>query len=183
MKINILTGFFGIFFGKPIDTVTKIDLKMYTGKWHQVATSRSTKLLGTGVKFKNVSAEYLCINNCSSNIISVLNQGINDKNNYTSINGFSYCENISMPSKRKVVFEGVKFEGNYWIVKLGPIVNNQYDYAIVCGPLTNFFGTRFSLYVLCRDKKKYELEYEEDVKQWCNDNGFKFWWNKYIKTN
>ena len=88
-----------------------------------------------------------------------------------------------MPSKRKVVFEGVKFEGNYWIVKLGPIVNDKYDYAVVCGPLTKKIGTRFSLYVLCRDKKKYELEYEENVKQWCNDNGFKFWWNKYIKTN
>ena len=44
MKINILAGFFGIFFGKPINTVTNIDLKMYTGKWHQVATSPFTSV-------------------------------------------------------------------------------------------------------------------------------------------
>ena len=161
MKFNLISGIIGLLFGKPIETVTKIDLKLYTGKWHQVGTSRSTKLLGTGTNYKNVSAEYLCINNCSSNIISIFNEGINGKNNYTSINGFSYCENTSIPSKRKVVFEGVRFEGNYWIVKLGPIVNNKYDYAIVSGPLTNRIGTRFSLYVLCRNRKKYKNEYEE----------------------
>ena len=30
----------------------------YDGRWKQVATSRSTRFLGTGVKFTNVSAEY-----------------------------------------------------------------------------------------------------------------------------
>ena len=73
-------------------------------------------------------------------------------------------------------------KGNYWIVKLGPIVNCQYDYAIVSGPVTDNIGTRFSLYVLCRNVNKYEEKYEKEVKQWCVDNGFKYYWNEYVKT-
>jgi lipocalin len=182
MKYKFLTNFFGVLFGNKIKTVTDIDLNLYTGKWYQIATSRSTKLFGTGVNFKNVSAEYYCIDNCSSNVITVFNQGINYANNYTYINGFSYSKNISEPSKRKVIFEGVKFEGNYWIVKLGPIIENKYDYAIVSGPLSNNFATRFSLYVLCRNKSRYKKLYDKEVRNWCKENGFKFWWNKYIET-
>ena len=167
---------------KQITPVSNIDLSYYTGKWFQVATSRSTKLFGTGIDFKNVSAEYKCLDECSNNIISVYNEGLNKFDKHVSISGFSYCKNNSMPSKRKLIFENVPFEGNYWIVKLGPVVNMKYDYAIVSGPLNNFFGTRFSLYVLCRDVKKYKENYEEEVREWCKNNGFKFWWNEYIKT-
>ena len=182
MNLKVLFNIFTYILGKQIDTVPDVDLDLYKGKWLQVATSRSTKLLGTGVDYKNVTAEYLCINNCSSNVISVFNEGINNNNKYTCIRGYSYCTNNSVPSKRKVVFEGVKFEGNYWIVKLGPVVDRKYDYAIVSGPISNLWGTRFSLYVLCRDKQRYIDNYENDVKQWCIDNGYIYWWNKYIET-
>ena len=53
-------------------------------------------------------------------------------------------------TKRKVKFDGLFFEGSYWIVKLGQIKNDQYQYAIISGPLTSFVGTRFSLYVLAQ---------------------------------
>ena len=68
-------------------------------------------------------------------------------------------------------------------MKLGPIINDTYRYAVVSGALTKFFGTRFSLYVLARDRAEYNAKYEEEVKQWCKDNGFKFFWNRYIRTN
>ena len=168
---------------KPISTVPKIDLELFTGKWFQSATSKSTALFGTGPGFKNVSAIYQCIGPCKDNKISVFNEGINNSNKYTSIKGYSYCKNNSIPGKRKVVFDNLKFEGNYWIVKLGPVVNLKYDYAIVSGPLTRFFGTRFSLYVLCRNRKDFSEKYEEEVKNWCLENGYKYWWNKYRKTD
>lgn len=167
---------------KPIMTVQEINLDLYQGTWYQAATSRSTKLLGTGIDFKNVSAEYECINTCSNNNISVVNKGYNGKGEFTSIKGYSYCRNNSVPSKRKVVFNGVPFEGNYWIVKLGPVKDEKYDYAVISGPITSSFGTRFSLYVLCRNKKRYKEMYRKEVKNWCFNNGFKYWWNKYIET-
>lgn len=166
----------------PINTVEEIDLSSYTGKWYQAATSRSTKLFGTGIKFSNVTATYNCIDNCSTNNITVLNEGYNENKDHITIKGFSYSENNEVPSKRKLNFEGVPFEGNYWVVKLGPILNNKYEYAVVSGPLSKLFGTRFSLYVICRNIEDYKLKYEDEVKKWCNNNGFIFPWNEYIKT-
>jgi lipocalin len=164
---------------KPIQTEKTIVLKSYLGKWYQMATSRSTSLLGTGVNFKNVSTEYELLNN---SLLGVYNSGYNAKNNFTSIRGYSYITGDS-ETKRKLHFDGVPVDGNYWIVKLGPIKDKTYRYAIVSGALTRFFGTRFSLYVLARDRHEYKLNYEEEVKQWCKENNFKFYWNKYIATN
>lgn len=166
----------------PINTVEDIDLSSYTGKWYQAATSRSTKLFGTGINFSNVTATYECVNNCSDNNITVLNEGFNEQKKYVHIKGYSYSEQNEIPSKRKLNFEGVPFEGNYWIVKLGPLVNNKYEYAVVSGPLSRLFGTRFSLYVICRNIEDFKLKYENEVKDWCSNNGFIFPWNKYVKT-
>jgi lipocalin len=162
----------------PIKTEPNVDVKSYLGLWNQVATSRSSALLGTGIRFTNVTARYDILNNSD---ISVYNSGFNKNNNYTSIQGYSYVTGKSQ-TKRKLHFEGVPVDGNYWIVKLGPIKENKYRYAIVSGPLTPLFATRFSLYVLARNRKEYEENYEKDVKQWCQDNNFRFFWNKYIAT-
>lgn len=177
---NIFFSFFKNL--KPIKTVNEIDLEKYVGKWYQAGTSKSTKLLGTGINFRNVTAIYECIETCSSNNITVLNEGFNEKNDYVNITGISYSLNKKIPSNRKVEFVGVPVIGNYWIIKLGPIKNDKYEYAIVSGPISKYFGTRFSLYVLCRNKEYFYENYEQEVKEWCNKNGFVFSWNKYIKT-
>ena len=162
----------------PIKVEPEIDLNSYLGNWTQVATSRSTKLFGTGIDFRNVSADYQLLNN---NNISVFNCGLDGQKNYTSIKGYSYSKN-KLATKRKVSFEGVPMEGSYWIVKLGPIKNGQYQYAIVSGPLTSWLGTRFSLYVLARDSQDYLDNYESEVIDWCQDNNYIFFWNQYVST-
>ena len=169
-------------FIEPIRTEKNLTIEYYTGKWYQVATSESTKLMGTGTNYSSVTALYDCIGNCSNNNISVFNQGINNEGRYVSIKGYSFCKNQKKPGKRKLKFYDLPFLGNYWIVKLGPIRNGQYDYSIVSGPLTRFLGTRFSLYVLCRDRKYYKENYEMEVKEWCKNNGFVLPWNKYVET-
>ena len=167
---------------KPIKTEKNITLEYYTGKWYQSATSRSTALMGTGTNFSSVTAQYNCIGNCSDNNITVLNSGINNKGKFVFIEGYSYCNKKNIPTKRKLKFYNLPFIGNYWIVKLGPIRNKKYDYAIVTGPINKFFGTRFSLYVLCRNINYYKENYEREVTEWCQNNGFIFPWNKYIET-
>lgn len=162
----------------PIKVEPEIKLESYLGNWTQVATSRSTKLFGTGINFRNVSADYQLLN---SNNISVFNSGLDGEKNYTSIKGYSYCKD-RLSTKRKVHFEGVPMDGSYWIVKLGPIKSGQYQYAIVSGPLTPWLGTRFSLYVLARDSQDYFNNYESEVVEWCQDNNFIFFWNQYIRT-
>ena len=166
----------------PIKTEKNITIESYVGKWYQAATSKSTGLMGTGTNFTSVTAIYECIGNCSNNNISVLNSGVNNRGEFVSIEGYSYCNKKSLPTKRKLKFYNLPFKGNYWIVKLGPIRNKKYDYAIVTGPINKFVGTRFSLYVLCRDIDYYKENYEREVKEWCGNNGFIFPWNKYVET-
>lgn len=171
--------FFGNIF--PIPVVTSVNLKKYIGKWHQVGTSRSTKLFGTGVDYYNVTATYDLQKDYSNNI-TVLNEGYNSNEVFENISGYSYCKDNNLPAKRKVHFTGVPVDGSYWIVKIKE-AQYQYEYAIVAGPLTNWFGTRFSLYVLARDRKIYKEKYEAEVKEWCKTNGFTNWWNCYVPTN
>ena len=162
----------------PIQTEPRIILNSYLGLWNQVATSRSSALLGTGIRFKNVTAFYSLLNNSD---IGVYNSGYDENNNFTMIEGYSYINGKSQ-TKRKLSFNGVPIDGNYWIVKLGPVQEKLYRYAIVSGPLTSFFGTRFSLYILARNREEYKIKYEKEVKNWCKQNNFRFFWNKYIPT-
>ena len=169
---------------KPIDTVSTVEVSNYLGKWNQVATSRSTRLLGTGVKFSNVSAEYTLDDQGNGDNILVYNSGVNGRKEFTEINGYAYVDiRFNCTSKRKLHFDGVPFDGNYWIVKLGPIIEEQYQYAVVSGPVSGFFGTRFSLYVLARNRDEYKKKYEKEVKKWCKENNFVFFWNKYVPTD
>lgn len=172
---------FNIF--KPIEVENNLKLDSYLGLWHQVATSYSTLFFGTGPKYTSVSAFYNKINSLPNTTnISVFNFGINSNYKPTDIYGFSYSDVNENPSKRKVKFDRVVFEGSYWIVKLGPIINNSYQYAVISGPLNSFFATRFSLYVLARNRDIYNQTYKHEVKDWCYKNGFIFPWNKYVDT-
>lgn len=171
---------------KPIKVVneSEFDLDKYIGSWYQVATSESTSLFGTGPKFTGVSAFYdKIISLPNTTNISIFNFGFDSNRRPTSIQGFSYSDTNENPAKRKVKFDNVFFEGSYWIVRLGPEVNDYYQYAVISGPISSYFGTRFSLYVLARDRDKYSQFYKQEVKDWCYENGFIFPWNKYIDTN
>jgi apolipoprotein D and lipocalin family protein len=170
-------------FLNPIEVAKNITLDYYTGRWYQAATSRSTALLGTGPNFTDVTADYYCIEDCLYNNISVYNQGFDGEGVYKNISGYSYLEEGEEESaKRKLKFYSLPIEGNYWIVKLGPVIDFQYQYSIVTGPISKYFGTRFSLYVLSRNITEYIDNYEEEVKEWCKNNGFIYNWNEYIPT-
>ena len=117
----------------------------------------------------------------NQSVITVLNSGLKGNGNYTEIKGYSYTTG-NLPTKRKLHFDGVPTDGNYWIVYLGPIINKEYAYAIVSGAITKVVGTRFSLYILARNIEEYRAHYESTVKQWCKDNGYTMWWNEYVST-
>ena len=168
----------------PIPVEPTLETNAYLGKWFQVATSRSTALLGTGTDYRNVTALYnisFVDTQWSKSVITVLNSGLKDNGNYTEIKGYSYTTG-NLPTKRKLHFDGVPTDGNYWIIHLGPVIKKKYQYAIVAGPIHNWFGTRFSLYVLARNIKDYKLKYKHIVETWCKQNGFNTYWNEYVET-
>ena len=115
-----------LFSNSIIKTVPVLNITNFIGTWYQSGTSRSTKLFGTGIDYSQVKANYKCVDNCTSNVISILNEGFNTKGVYTNITGISYSIDNTIPSKRKVKFDTVPVIGNYWIVKLGPVLKNKY---------------------------------------------------------
>lgn len=62
----------------------------------------------------------------------------------SSIDGTAAAPNASRPGELRVTFSSVPFPGSYWVVKLGPVENNQYQYSVV----TDRFG--LTLFVLVR---------------------------------
>ena len=109
-------------------------------------TSRSTGIQGTGIDFSGVEAVYTPKRGDNS-VILVTNRGYNGDFEYVEIKGEAYAPDPAIPGKRKVRFNRIPvgIEGDYWIVKLGPIMNNQYEYAVVSGP--SFFDKIYFHYM------------------------------------
>jgi len=53
-----------------------------------------------------------------------------------------------------------------WVYQLGPVINDQYDYAIVSD------GFKMTLFVLARDVERFNSQYDAAVTQWLNQNGW-----------
>lgn len=116
------------------------------GPYYQVATSASTLLAGTGIRYSNVKATYESID---GNKVSVFNEGNDGNQVATSIQGISRprkCNNSYEPGIRTVVFNPNKryneqmgedgFEGDYWVIYATDDMN-----TIVVGiPLIDPFG-------------------------------------------
>jgi len=109
------------------DTVSPFDLKAYTGGWYEIATSPTSR----------ETFERNC--SCTHAQYTPLPSGFIQVNNTCSVNSLnSNCQkavgravvNETNPSKLSVSFGG-PFDAPYWIIVASPIVNNQYQYAVV----------------------------------------------------
>ena len=66
-----------------------------------------------------------------------------------------------------------------WVIDLGPESFGEdelYEYSIVTNPTTT------ALFVLARDVSAFEENYEAEVLDWLENNGFNNTWNEPIKT-
>merc|ERR1711976_453715 len=158
------------------ETVPELKVEKYLGRWYQ--TYASPIVYGTfeedGVC---VTATYGVFNASTLTVynhmrILIPNGPVND------INGFAYT--TDEPGKLEVdLFGGSLLRAPYWIVQLGPESFGEeglYDYAIVTDPF------RLFLFVLARDVQGFETNYEAQVLEWLENNGFDSILNYPIKT-
>lgn len=80
----------------------------------------------------------------------------------TIINGQATANNASEPGKLTVTFDHVPFPGSYWIVKLGPVEDGEYQYSVV----TDAYA--ITLFILARDPATFAEKYEEEVMEFVN---------------
>jgi len=135
-------------------TVKDLNLTQYMGHWHQVyAAPFDYVFQGYG---KCITADYQII---GSNNVSVLNAQLNKNDEYQQIKGYAFYKNFSEPGQLSVVLEGVGNVAPYWVLRLGNVIDDAYDYSIVSVP----YGP--SLWVLARDIMRFFDIYDEEVKK------------------
>jgi lipocalin len=142
-------------------TVDELELKKYLGNWYQIYGS-PTNIIFQGYG-ECITAQYGMIDDED---VSVLNTQINEKGELEQISGYAYYKNSSEPGKLTVSLDDVPFNAPYWIVRLGDVINNQYQYSIITTP------SSISLWVLARDIDFFYDNYNDEVKQFLDTNGY-----------
>jgi lipocalin len=144
-------------------TINELDLNSYLGHWVQMYGAPTNAIFqGYGTC---ATADYGLLDNGQ---VSVLNTQLNKNNETEKINGYGYYANVSEPGKLTVHLDGVPVDSPYWIVKLGEIVDNQYQYSIVTTP------SGISLWVLTRDIERFNELYSNEVTDFLDANNFKY---------
>jgi lipocalin len=159
----LLQSLFFIVKSNNFTTVTELDLSIYMGHWHQVyAAPFDYVFQGYG---KCITADYEII---GSNNVSVLNAQYNRDDEYEEIKGYAFYKNISEPGQLSVYLEGTPVIAPYWVLDLGVVVDNEYQYSIISAP----HGP--SLWVLARNVLKFFYLYDDEVKKILDEYQFKY---------
>jgi lipocalin len=145
------------------NTVNELNINSYLGHWVQVYGAP------TNIVFQGygtcITADYGLLDN---GYVSVLNSQLNKNKEIEQINGYAYYQNSSEPGQLTVHLDGVPVDSPYWIIKLGEIVDNQYQYTIITTP------SYISLWVLTRDINKFNELYDKEVKEFLDEYNFKY---------
>jgi len=159
----ILQSFFIMIVCNNFTTVTELDLSKYMGHWHQVyAAPFDYVFQGYG---KCITADYEIT---GSNNVSVLNAQYNSHDEYEEIKGYAFYKNTSEPGQLSVYLEGTPVIAPYWVLHLGEVENNEYQYSIISVPRGP------SLWVLARNVLKFFYLYDDEVKKILDKYQFKY---------
>ena len=145
------------------DTISSININNYLGHWMQVYGAPTNVIFqGYGTC---ITADYGILDNGN---IDVTNSQLNNNKQLEQITGYGYYTNMSEPGKLTVHLDGVPVDSPYWIVKLGEIKNNQYQYTIITVP------SGISLWVLVRNMNNFIELYDKEITDFLNEYNFKY---------
>ena len=143
--------------------ISEINVPSYLGHWKQVYQSPTNVIFqGYGTC---ITADYGLLDNGN---INVINTQLDENDSIEQITGYAYYKNASEPGKLTVHLEGVPVDSPYWIVKLGEVVDNQYQYSIITTP------SGISLWVLVRDIDVFMKYYNTEVEDFLQMYDFKY---------
>jgi apolipoprotein D and lipocalin family protein len=144
-------------------TVPELDVEKYTGRWYQVLGAPTNEIFqGYGTC---ITADYGILPNGS---VSVLNAQLDKNGELEEIPGYAYYKNTSEPGKLTVYLQGTPFDGPYWVVKLGEVANDQYQYSIVTVP------SQISLWVITRNVEDFYEKYAKSVINYLDQQNYHY---------
>lgn len=162
--------------GSIAQTVPSLNVNAYYGRWIQMYSNYFVK----STFEHNIVCDSAFYYPYHNKTVAVVNSGnVGDYNGTVSIvKGWAEQNNLNEPGKLTVHLQPTGgIPAAYWIYKLGPIVNGQYDYSIVSDNI------KLSLFVLARNYTEFIYNYNNDVISWLFSNGFNNSYNRPIPTN
>lgn len=150
--------------GEARQTVPQLDTAAYVGRWYQTYTNYWSDIFSNLANPECATADYGALN---ATYISVRNS-----NFYTAtkerrvIEGVAWIPSFDEPGQLKLQLDGVPVIGDYWIFKLGPIVNGVYEYSIITD------ADDRQLFVLARDVEVFLELYDDEVREYLAMVGF-----------
>ena len=164
MKMLLFLILFSAIYARNVpDTIKSIDIAKYLGHWKQVYEAPTNQIFqGYGTC---ITADYGLLQNGN---INVVNTQYDENHAIEQINGYGYYTNVSEPGKLTVHLDGVPVDSPYWIVKLGEIRDNQYQYSIVTTP------SAISLWVLVRNLDTFYQLYDKEVREFLDQYQYKY---------
>ena len=138
-----------------LQTVPKVDLSKYAGKWYEIASYPQVFQKGchcTTAEYTATDKGYIIVENrCNKS-------SVNGKESY--IKGKAFVEENSGNAKLKVQFFW-PFKGKYWIIDLA----EDYSYAVVGHPNKKY------LWILSRTPKMNDTIYQQIIQR-LTEKGF-----------
>jgi len=168
--------FFGIIGYAMAQTVPSVVLNSYYGRWYQVYSDFTVM---STFEFDRVcsSAYYYPYPNGTIAVVNSANKH-NSTGPFDIVKGWANVPNASAPGKLSVHLKATGgIPAPYWIYKLGPIVNHQYQYSIVSDDI------KLTLFVLSRNITDFNKKYNKEVVDWLFANDFVEWYNRPILSN
>lgn len=171
--ISVLVALFLPYITSSYTYVDELNLEEYDGTWYEVYKDILDETFQKGGSC--VKAEYTLLNNNTR--VGVVNTEILPNGTYDSIEGYAFYEEDNEGGELTVYLEGAPTLAPYWVIELGPIFNDKYDYAIVSD------DKQITLFVLARDIDRFFKLYDDNVLQSLEDFGFTSKYNKPKKVN
>ena len=143
---------------QPVDS---LNLSQYDGLWYEVYGDRADRAFqGFGTC---ITAEYKIQ---GDNNVSVLNREIRKDGTVDTIEGYAFYDTNCTGGDLTVYLEGTPSNAPYWVLELGPVINDEYDYAIVSD------DKQLTLFVLVRNVADFFNLYNDNVTVTLKEMGF-----------
>ena len=157
-------------FSAKVDSVA-IDPKYYTGLWYQTYGDKFV----LSIFERDAYCCYASYSLLDENTIGVLNWERFGSVDGPSQNITGYAVTTQEPGQLIVYFPGNP-PGPYWVIKIGPIINDEYQYSVVSDPYM------LGLYVLARNVDEYYENYNDEVQDFLNESGFNALYNSPVQV-
>lgn len=164
---------------RDVSTVSTFNVTQYLGRFYQVY---SNFVISSLIEKDAVclTADYALLPSHNGTGLELWEMDMNEyrgsdkRNNAT---GYMYVPDSTHPGAFMIKQNVSPVATPYWILAVGPVVNDQYEWSIVSD------NWLLELYVLTRDVKRFDSLYDQQVQQLLSQFGFNWPWNKPIRND